>query len=159
MLDSLSSSIPSSLFLVNFYNIIVLHFQLFWCFIIVNPSTIKEESERGHRNAHTLTVTLFKLSHLCTHFDPEVNFITILSNHLQLDVLRTSIVVLFSFLIIVRHDGARVCTTLSPLTQTCSAEGQLRKDTKTGDALKPQNSNFERTNERKRETFSFSERG
>lgn len=40
---------------------------------------------------HSFTVGLFELAHLCCHFNPEVDFVRVLANHLQFDVFGSSI--------------------------------------------------------------------
>ena len=62
------------------------------CFIVVNSPPIKEKSKTGHWDANTLGVGLLQFSHLCRHLDPEVDFVGVLPNHFELDVLGGSVI-------------------------------------------------------------------
>jgi len=89
------SIIPShstSLFLVNFYHIILLHFKGLGCLIIIDPSSIKQKPERCDWNANSFTVAFFQFPHLCCLLHSKVDLIGILTHHLQLDVLSLRIV-------------------------------------------------------------------
>lgn len=59
---------------------------LFWSFVIIDASSIKEKAEGGHGHTLSLTVALLKFPHLCAHLDTKVDFIAILTHHFQLDV-------------------------------------------------------------------------
>merc|ERR1719432_199554 len=83
--------VATSLFLVNFNDIIIFHFQLFRCFIIVDPPSVKQESKRSNWYTNSFTVRLFQLPHLCCHFHSEMDFIRILTNNLQLNILGSGI--------------------------------------------------------------------
>merc|ERR1719436_154900 len=82
-----TDSFPSRLLLVNFDDIVLLHLQSLRSFVIVDASSVKEEPETGHRNPHPLAVRLLQLAHLGGLLDPEVDFVAVLSDNLQLDVL------------------------------------------------------------------------
>merc|ERR1739838_1239704 len=78
----------SSLFLVNLNDIVLFHFKGFWCLIIIDPSSIKEKTERCDGDTNPFRVGLFQFAHLSCLFNPEVDLIGILSNNLELDVFR-----------------------------------------------------------------------
>merc|ERR1739838_1260869 len=78
----------SSLFLVNLNDVILFHLQGLGVFIIIDPSSIKEETERCDWDSNPLRVRLLEFAHLSGLLHPEVDFIGILSNHLQFDVFR-----------------------------------------------------------------------
>jgi len=79
-------SSSSSLFLVNLNDIVLFHFKGFWCLIIIDPSSIKEKTERCDGDTNPFRVGLFQFAHLSCLFNPEVDLIGILSNNLELDV-------------------------------------------------------------------------
>jgi len=81
------SSSPS-LFLVNLNDIVLFHLQGFGVFIIIDPSSIKEESERCDWDSNPLGVRLLQFAHLGGLLYSEVNFIGVLSYDLELDVFR-----------------------------------------------------------------------
>merc|ERR1739838_304021 len=79
-------SSSSSLFLVNLNDIVLFHFKGFWCLIIIDPSSIKEKTERCNGDTNPFRVGLFQFAHLSGLFNPEVDLIGILSHNLELDV-------------------------------------------------------------------------
>ena len=79
-------SASSRLLLVDFNDVILLHLQSLRSLVIVDPSAVEEEPEGGDRDAHTLRVRLLQLPHLGGLLDSEVDFVGVLSDHLQLDV-------------------------------------------------------------------------
>ena len=50
-----------------------------WRFVIVDPAAVKQESEGGDGDAHSLTVGLLQLAHLGGLLHPEVDLVAILS--------------------------------------------------------------------------------
>merc|ERR1739838_124408 len=81
------SSSPS-LFLVNLNDIVLFHLQGFGIFIIIDPSSIKEKSERYDWDSNPLGVGFLEFAHLGGLLHSEVNFIGVLSDDLELDVFR-----------------------------------------------------------------------
>merc|ERR1719220_523282 len=79
-------SSTSSLFLVNLNDIILLHFESFGVFIVIDPSSIKEETKRCDWDSNPLRVRLLQFAHLGGLLHSEVNFIGVLSYDLELDV-------------------------------------------------------------------------
>merc|ERR1719481_2052204 len=77
----------SSLLLVNLNDIILFHLESLGGLVIIDPSSIKQETEAGLWNSHPLAVRLLEFAHLCSLLHTEVNLVRILSNNLQLDVL------------------------------------------------------------------------
>lgn len=61
-------------------------------FIVVDSPAVKEEPEGGHWNSNTLGVRLLQLAHLCRHLHSEVDFVGILTNNFELDVLSGSVI-------------------------------------------------------------------
>merc|ERR1719220_2315714 len=84
---SIISSSPS-LFLVNLNDIVLFHFESFGVFVIIDPSSIKEETERCDWDSNPLRVRLLQFAHLGGLLYSEVNFIGVLSHDLQFDVFR-----------------------------------------------------------------------
>merc|ERR1739838_636482 len=78
----------SSLFLVNLNDIVLFHFESFGVLIIIDPPSIKEETERCDWDANPLRVRLLQFAHLGGLLHSEVNFIGVLSYDLELDVFR-----------------------------------------------------------------------
>merc|ERR1719219_2764948 len=78
----------SSLLLVNLDHVVLLHLQSFGGFVIVDPSSVKQKPERGDGDAHPLGIGLLQFTHLSCLLHSEVDFIAVLPNNLQLDVLR-----------------------------------------------------------------------
>merc|ERR1719357_1209091 len=77
----------SSLLLVDFNDIILFHLESLGSLVIIDPSSIEQETEAGLWNSNPLAVRLLEFAHLCGLLHTEVNLVRILSNNLQLDVL------------------------------------------------------------------------
>jgi len=78
----------SGLLLVNLNDVILFHLESLGCLIIVDSSSIKEESKGCDGNSNPLGVGLFQLAHLGGLLHPEVDLVRVLSDHLELDVFR-----------------------------------------------------------------------
>merc|ERR1719319_844591 len=78
----------SGLLLVNLNDIILFHLQSLGCLVIVDSSSVEEESEGSDWDTNPLGVGLFQLTHLGGLLHPEVDLVRVLSDHLELDVFR-----------------------------------------------------------------------
>merc|ERR1719446_355243 len=88
-LDVLSVvSSPSSLLLIHLDDVILLHLESFGGFVVVDPPSVEEESQRSDGDSHPLRVGFLELPHLGCLLHPEVDLVGVLSHHLELDVLR-----------------------------------------------------------------------
>ena len=75
------------MFLIDFDDVLLLHFQLLRGFVVVDPAAVEEEPEGADWDADPLRVGLLELAHLGRLLDSEVNLVRILADNLQLDVL------------------------------------------------------------------------
>ena len=80
--------LSAGLFLVHFDDVLLIHLEDLRRLVVVDPAAVKEESKRVDRNSDPLGVGLLELAHLRGHLDAEVDLVRVLSDHLQLDVLR-----------------------------------------------------------------------
>ena len=81
--DDFDSQTPTGcapgLLLVHFDDVVLLHLQSLRSLIIIDPAAVKQESEGGDGDAHSLTVGLLELAHLSGLLHSEVNLVAILS--------------------------------------------------------------------------------
>ena len=77
---------PSRLLLVHLNHIVLLHLERLRRLVVVDPSSVEEESKRGDGDPDSLRVGLLELAHLGGLLDAEVNLVGVLADHLQLDV-------------------------------------------------------------------------
>ena len=75
------------MFLIDFDDVLLLHFQLLRSFVVVDPAAVEEEPEGADWDADPLRVGLLELAHLGGHLDSEVDLVRVLPDDLQLDVL------------------------------------------------------------------------
>ena len=81
--DDFVSKLPTSgapgLLLVHLDDVVLLHLQSLRGLVVVDPAAVKQESEGGDGDAHSLTVGLLELAHLGGLLHPEVDLVAILS--------------------------------------------------------------------------------
>merc|ERR1719431_2529565 len=73
--------------LVHFYHVILFHLESFRCLIIINSSSVEEKPERSDWYPHPLRIRLLQLAHLRGLLYAEVDFVGILPNNFEFDVL------------------------------------------------------------------------
>lgn len=78
----------SGLLLVDFDDVVLLHLEGLRRLVVVDPAAVEEKAKGRWRDPGSLRVRLLQLAHEGGHLDPEVDFVGVLANHLQLDVLR-----------------------------------------------------------------------
>ena len=76
----------SGLFLIDFDDVLLLHFQLLRGFVVVDPAAVEEEPEGADWDADPLGVGLLELAHLGGHLDAEVDLVRVLADDLQLNI-------------------------------------------------------------------------
>merc|ERR1719446_855529 len=77
----------SRLLLVHLNNIILLHLESFGGFVVVDSSSVEEETQRSDGDSNPLRVGFLEFSHLGGLLHSEVDLVAVLSHHLELDVL------------------------------------------------------------------------
>merc|ERR1719220_2713627 len=77
---------PSSLFLIHLNYVILFHLESLRGLIIIDPSPVEQKPQGCNWNTNPLGVRLLQFPHLSSLLHPEVDFIGILSNNLELDV-------------------------------------------------------------------------
>merc|ERR1739838_1112551 len=85
---SSEDSQASSLFLIHLNYVILFHLESLRGLIIIDPSPVEQKPQGCNRDTNPLRVRLLEFAHLSGLLHPEVDFIGILSNHLQFDVFR-----------------------------------------------------------------------
>ena len=78
------------MFLVDLDDVSVLHFQLLGCLVVVDASTIEQESQRVDGHALAVTVGFLELAQAGRILDLEMDLAVVLSDDLELDVLVTT---------------------------------------------------------------------
>ena len=74
--------------MIDIDDVVLLHFERL---IVVDETAVEEETERVDGHAYALGIRFFQLAHLGGHLDAEVDFVGVLSDNLQLDVLGLSL--------------------------------------------------------------------
>ena len=62
--------VSAGLLLVDLDDVVLFHFQLLGCLVVVDAAAVEEEPKRVDRNADPFRVALLQLAHLRRHLDP-----------------------------------------------------------------------------------------
>ena len=79
-----SSLTSTGLFLINFDYVVLFHFQCFWSFIVIDTTSIEQESEGGDGDSDSLAVGLLQFAHLSSLLDAEMDLIRVLAHNLEI---------------------------------------------------------------------------
>ena len=81
--DDFNSKLPTGgapgLLLVHLDDVVLLHLQSLRGLVVVDPAAVKQKSEGGDGDAHSLTVGLLELAHLGGLLHPEVDLVAVFS--------------------------------------------------------------------------------
>jgi len=98
----------SRLFLIDFDDVVVLHFQSLGRVIVIDSLSVEEEAKSRDRDSLTFTVALLQLAHGRGELDFEMDFGIVLSHDLEANVLGRFVSVLVGAVVTHLLDLVRV---------------------------------------------------